>query len=154
MFFFFKFGSDTKSHVLGDQNTQLKTYTNYRFGFEVDYPSSWILGRSPDNGDGRNLYDAPETEILVYGSYTPWTFSTQDAPIERGIIVLNDGRKATYLKELKNRKINYIVFFNQTDSFSKSEMQYVLNANVPKDFFQQHEKEIISAAKSIRLIDK
>lgn len=143
---------DKGKFVKTDLPNELNTYINNRFGYAIDYPKSWPVAKVATNGDGRNLYNATDTEILIYGSYTPWTFSTQDAPVEREIIILNDGRKATYLKELKNGKINYTVFFNQTDAYSKSEVQYVFNVKVSEDFFKQHEKEIISAAKSIRLI--
>lgn len=37
------------------QNTRIayKTYTNQRFGFSVQYPSTWQMGPRPTDGDGR-----------------------------------------------------------------------------------------------------
>jgi hypothetical protein len=77
---------------------ELRTYTNYRFGFEIDYPKKWPIGKQADNGDGINLYNSTDAEILVYGSNVPSSFSTQDAPVERSRFKLNDGTNATLLK--------------------------------------------------------
>lgn len=126
---------------------ELNTYINNRFGYAIDYPKNWPVGEEATNNDGRNLYNTPETEILVYGSNIPSSFSTQDTPVERGIVELMDGRKATQLKLTDEEgKIRYIVFFEQ------NEVQYAFFARVTQDFFKQHEKDIISTAKSLRLL--
>ena len=36
-----------------DQTIHYKTYVNQRFGFSVQYPSTWEIGSRPTNGDGR-----------------------------------------------------------------------------------------------------
>ncbi|MDO8269984.1 MAG: hypothetical protein Q7T54_04930 [Candidatus Levybacteria bacterium] len=131
-------------------NKNLKTYKNIRFGFSITYPKSWKEGYTATNGDGKVLLDEkPYNEIITYASYTPWSFSQQDDPIERGEIILNDGRKASFLKELKNGKISYIVFFNKTDEFNKAEVQYVLDVNVTDEFYNSNKRTLLDVAKSI-----
>lgn len=46
-------------------------YFNARFGYAVDVPSSLVLKREADNGDGRAyLSKDARSELLVYGSHT------------------------------------------------------------------------------------
>jgi hypothetical protein len=44
------------------------TYHNERFGFTIQYPTGWILGPEPTNGDGRSLYNENDAEIVTYGN--------------------------------------------------------------------------------------
>ena len=41
-------------YILGS-NGSWEQYSNSRYGFTVDYPSSWKLGEAPDNNDGREF---------------------------------------------------------------------------------------------------
>ena len=45
-----------------------QTYTNTRFGFTVEYPTTFTIGQAPTNNDGRKFYDE-EFTILAYGSH-------------------------------------------------------------------------------------
>lgn len=38
-----------------DQTVHYKTYVNQRFGFSVQYPSTWRIGPRPTDGDGRSF---------------------------------------------------------------------------------------------------
>lgn len=124
------------------------TYTNNRFDYAIDYPVDWPVGEEATNNDGRNLYKYPDTEILVYGSNIPSRFPEQDDPgVEQTSLLLNDGRKATLLKLAgKDGKMKYVVFFVQEG------VQYTFFVNVPRDFFEQNEKNIEASAKSFRLL--
>ena len=130
--------------------TNWTTYTNSRFGFLVKYPEYWPSGKEATNGDGKALYeDNLGNEILVYGTNMSSTFSTQNDPVERENIVLDDGRSASLLKLNDDAgKIIYIMFFNSNNQEDK---QYVLNATVTKKFFKENEQTLLSVAKSFTL---
>lgn len=44
------------------------TYTNARFGFSVEYPTTFTQGPEPTNGDGRELYNE-DSIIIASGSH-------------------------------------------------------------------------------------
>lgn len=124
-----------------------ETYTNYRYGYTIDYPQDWKVGREADNGDGKALHRDENNEILVYGTLVPSTFSTQDTPIEREVFVLNGGMEATQLKyKDEDNKIRYIVFFDN------NEQQYTFFAKVSEDFFKENEHVLQEVAKSFNQI--
>lgn len=43
-------------------------YENSRFGFKVDYPAGWELGKESDNGDGVQITDGDELTVLAYAA--------------------------------------------------------------------------------------
>ncbi len=134
------------------KNGDWKTYINYRFNYSISYPKDWKEGRVATNGDGRALYKDNSNEILVYASYMLWSFSQQDAPIERNIFTTTSGIRATSLKETKNGKVKYIVFFTLKNKKDNNlETQYVFNVNVTEKFFKANEQIIIKVAKSLSL---
>ena len=54
-----------------DMNEQMgifeySTYTNSRFGFSVEYPTSFTMGQPPTNNDGRRFFNE-ESTILAFG---------------------------------------------------------------------------------------
>ena len=54
-----------------DMNEQMgifeySTYTNSRFGFSVEYPTSFKVGQPPTNNDGRRFFNE-EATILAFG---------------------------------------------------------------------------------------
>lgn len=51
------------------QEAAWTTYSNPRFGFQVNYPQGWTLGPEPTNGDGRALYQGDGAEITASASY-------------------------------------------------------------------------------------
>jgi hypothetical protein len=46
----------TNSETSANQFVKYKTYHNSRFGFTVDYPSSWEAGTKPENNDGMSWF--------------------------------------------------------------------------------------------------
>jgi len=128
-----------------------KTYRNSRFNYSISYPSNWKEGLVATNGDGKAIYKDDLNEILVYGSLRPYSFSTQDDEAERSVFILNDGRKATSLKSIKNGKINYIIFFNQIGNDGIEE-QYVLNADVTEKFFKDNEDTLNKVGKTFKFL--
>ena len=50
------------------ENFSYQTYTNTRFGFTVEYPTTFTVGPAPTNNDGRTFYNE-EFEMVAYGSH-------------------------------------------------------------------------------------
>ena len=46
-----------------------KTYTNTRFGFSIQYPTTFTEGPAPTNNDGRQFYNN-DSSIVASGSHT------------------------------------------------------------------------------------
>ena len=44
------------------------SYSNVRYGYRVEYPDTWNIGREADNGDGVALYSGEHGEVVIYGS--------------------------------------------------------------------------------------
>ena len=51
------------------ENFTYQTYTNTRYGFTVEYPTTFTVGQAPTNNDGRNFYNE-EFTMVAYGSHT------------------------------------------------------------------------------------
>lgn len=122
-----------------------KTYSNARFGYSINYPSDWKGTEEAANGDGRPLYRDENNEILVYASNMSSDFSNLGTDLDRRNITLKDGRRAIEIKNVKD-KTDYIVYFNDGDQ------QYVFYSKVARDFFDKHESEIKTSARSLRLV--
>jgi hypothetical protein len=62
-------GNDSSSNATGTY----KTYTNQRFGFSVEYPSTWQMSPRPNDGDGRWFTTPSGVESFYngYGSSVP-----------------------------------------------------------------------------------
>ena len=50
------------------ENLTYQTYTNTRFGFTVEYPTTFTVGPAPSNNDGREFYNE-DFKMLAYGSH-------------------------------------------------------------------------------------
>lgn len=123
-----------------------KTYTNSRFGYSIKHPQTFEEKEEATNNDGKALYKDDKNEVLVYGTYMPSTFSTQDAKVERNEIAITDGQKATRLIYTdKEKVIHYIVFITQGDT------QYVLNATITDDFYSKNKTILDYMAKSLSI---
>ena len=58
----------------------VSTYRNARFGFSVRYPSTWVKGQEPTNGDGCIISPQDGTiEVTVSGSNNTLNETTQAA---------------------------------------------------------------------------
>jgi tetratricopeptide (TPR) repeat protein len=52
-----------------EEQTEYKLYTNGRYGFSIKYPSFFIMGESPANGDGITMHSPDNSvELTVFGS--------------------------------------------------------------------------------------
>lgn len=129
------------------QESIWQTYSNTRFGYSINYPKDWKSGKEAENRDGKALHKDDTNEILVYGTLSPSTFSTQNTPVEREVFILSDGRKASeiILKDEEN-KIRYIVFFEDEGK------QFTFFAKVSDRFFQENEQLLQDIAKTFKRI--
>lgn len=60
--------------------TAISTYRNARFGFSIRYPSIWIKGQEPTNGDGCIISPQDGTiEVTVSGSNNTLNETSQNA---------------------------------------------------------------------------
>lgn len=59
-------------------NLGFQTYTNSRYGFQVDYPESFVAQRSPENGDGLTLNSEDGKATLVAWGMNNAGFTLQD----------------------------------------------------------------------------
>lgn len=142
------------SIISGEQYKNWKTYVNYNFNYLVRFPENWQEGKIADNGDGRVLYhDELGNEITIYGSYVTWPHSVMGAPIESGLVVLNDGRKVSYRKSNYKGQVEYLVFFNEKGIGEDTEVQYGLNVKVSEQFFKENEQTIEDVARSIEVLN-
>lgn len=121
-----------------------KTYYNPRFNYSIKYPSSWLDQPPAPNNDGKALYKDKENEILIYGTYEPSIFSTQDIEVNRHIVVLDNGAVATGMRFYnESRKVEYLVFV------TKEDVQFVFSATVTREFYQKNAKVLEKVAKSL-----
>lgn len=59
----------TSANQVSTNSMDLSTYRNARFGFSVRYPSTWVRGDEPTNGDGCIISPQDGTiEVTVSGS--------------------------------------------------------------------------------------
>lgn len=55
-----------------------KTYENSRFGYAVDYPSLFIAGETPDNGDGESFATSDsKASLSIWGEYNVFNLSPE-----------------------------------------------------------------------------
>ena len=57
-----------KSEQNQKENLSYQTYTNTRYGFTVEYPTTFTVGPAPTNNDGRRFYNE-EFTMVAYGSH-------------------------------------------------------------------------------------
>lgn len=136
----------TDHNLEGYKNWQ--TYTNYRFGYTVNYPQDWPEGEESDNGDGKSLYIVGMDEISVSSTLNPSSWLEYNGLIEQKGIVLSDGRKATQIKfkDREEGRFIYVVFFDDKGK------QYTFFAKVSAEFFNENEQLLQQVAKSFKRI--
>lgn len=70
----------TSANQASTNSMDLSTYRNARFGFSVRYPSTWVRGDEPTNGDGCIISPQDGTiEVTVSGSNNTLNETTQRA---------------------------------------------------------------------------
>lgn len=70
----------TSANQASTNSMNLSTYRNARFGFSVRYPSTWVRGDEPTNGDGCIISPQDGTiEVTVSGSNNTLNETTQRA---------------------------------------------------------------------------
>ena len=70
----------TSANQASTNSMDLSTYRNARFGFSVRYPSTWVKGDEPTNGDGCIISPQDGTiEVTVSGSNNTLNETTQRA---------------------------------------------------------------------------
>jgi len=125
-----------------------KLYYNGRFGFSVQYPPDWGIGRESDNGDGVELYIGnPEVDIRAYAFfYNPEYESPYKRAGQPGYrmqrLNLNNGLEA----ELIVGKIENVVTLDMIQIIGKYE--YHLLAEVSDIFFEKNESKLLQAIMS------
>lgn len=62
----FKYKPETTTKTRDNATKNWATYNNGTYGYIISYPSNWIAGEEPTNGDGVALYHDGNNEVLVY----------------------------------------------------------------------------------------
>lgn len=72
--------TSTPTNQANTNSMDVLTYRNARFGFSVRYPSTWVKGQEPANGDGCIISPQDGTiEVTVSGSNNTLNETTQAA---------------------------------------------------------------------------
>lgn len=72
--------TSTPTNQANTNSMDVLTYRNARFGFSVRYPSTWVRGQEPTNGDGGIISPQDGTiEVTVSGSNNTLNETTQAA---------------------------------------------------------------------------
>jgi len=125
-----------------------KSYTNHRFGFSIQVPKEWEIGRESDNGDGLELYIGnPMVDIRVYGSFFFQDFSSPYDKIRlpgyrMQRLNLNNGLEAELIIGTLDDKIE-LDMFQVIGNF-----EYHFYAFVSREFFIMNETSLFSVIKS------
>lgn len=119
-----------------DATKNWTTYNNSTYGYIISYPSNWITGEEPTNGDGVALYDDGGNEVLVYGELINPEYP--DDYIEGGKILLqkpfklmngekgellyiDDGNGRTrYIMHVEIKSYRYVIYASVSEVFLKN----------------------------------
>lgn len=72
--------TSTPTNQATNNSIDVSTYRNARFGFSIRYPSTWLRGHEPSNGDGCIISPQDGTiEVTVSGSNNTLNETTQAA---------------------------------------------------------------------------
>lgn len=72
--------TSTPTNQATNNSIDVSTYHNARFGFSIRYPSTWVRGQEPTNGDGSIISPQDGTiEVTVSGSNNTLNETTQAA---------------------------------------------------------------------------
>ena len=111
------------------------TYTNSRFGFTVDYPSKWELGKESDNGDGVQITYEDEATVLAYASL----YNEEVAPdlSQSEPTTLDNDRDANLFITKDNNTMNKRVVFILDDR-----IQYNLDITVSTAYYEANQDQV------------
>ncbi|WP_411344037.1 hypothetical protein ACE3MZ_21020 [Paenibacillus sp. WLX1005] len=134
---------------ISKKSKKLTKYVNERFGFSIQYPTSWKAGEEAFNGDGKSLYtNNPNVDIRVYGSNYLQGISDpyhkQEKGMKRKKVILNNGKEAILVTGKQNNRIMYDMVY-----MSKDGATYHFYADVPQTFFDANQKLLLQVAKSL-----
>ncbi len=133
-------------------NHNLKVYENTRYGYTIQYPTSWNEKSESDNGDGKVIYfDSKNNKITVYARLNPSNFSIQDDPVVKDIFLLADGKKATSLYISDNGKVKFLVYLTSRSVGEGLDAQFVFYLSGSEQFFKQNEKVIRQVASTLSI---
>ena len=132
---------NTKTVNIGnlDDNENYEKYINDRFGFSIDYPTSFQSDYTPANNDGIELSD-DEAKIIVFGSHFAYT---KDGNIIATDIDSIKGVFDAEISDLKDEKypISYEKLDEKNNWFVVSyvEEEYIIYKKtiLGKDFFAE-----------------
>lgn len=100
---------DSDSETEEANNANYENYENGRFGFSIDYPTSFESDYTPDNNDGIELHD-DEAKIIASGSHSAYT---KDSNINASDIDSIKGVFDDKITDLKDD--NYSISYQKLD---------------------------------------
>ncbi|WP_020616588.1 hypothetical protein [Paenibacillus daejeonensis] len=116
-------------------NEEWSTYSNSRFGFTVDYPAAWELGKESDNGDGVQITHGDEVTVLAYASL----FNEEMAPdlSQSEPTTLDNDRDANLFVTKDNNTTNLQVVFILDDR-----IQYNLDITASTAYYETNRDQV------------
>lgn len=129
-------------------HSRLKTYTNKKAHFSIQYPSDWSNNLNSIHSEfqeGIVLYERkPDVKIGIYASTIPWSFSVQDTKIRRGTVLLRNGVQAqTYLIKADSN-IKYIAVIETHKRY------YIFYSHTPQNYYERNHNILDNIVKSIQ----
>jgi hypothetical protein len=127
-----------------------KTYHNERYGFEFPYPSNWIVGPIPSNGDGQVFFDPknPTVEIRGWGGYNIQGLNaTQDhpAPLKPENFTTAQGLHGALAVELGTRESS------MTLTIVRDDIRYQWRGRSPSEVFDDYYRFFYYVATQYRI---
>ena len=130
---------------------EYNTYTNSRFGFSVEYPTSFTMGQPPANDDGRRFFNE-EATILAFGRninileenetidtyyHQALSIATEPAAYHRlednwYVVSYSEGSNIIYEKAIINDEVIFIV--NMTYPINQKEKYDEMVTRIAKTF--------------------
>jgi hypothetical protein len=128
-----------------------KTYENTRFEYSIRYPSRWVRGQEPTNGDGVKLNIRDQTvDIRVYAGYTlPEGISELENAKKPGAKIrklkIRSGQRATEIVLKQGKKVLYEVVAVEDGT------QFHFYALVPKAYYEKNRSVLEQIAVSLKI---
>ena len=91
--------SANTNEILQEQKVEYKQYTNGRFGFSIEYPSTFVTNVVPDNDDGR-IFSARDDSTKLTVSGINNIFSDTAASVYNDLVKVHSN--ASYKKQEMN----------------------------------------------------
>jgi len=123
--------------------TDKQSYTNARFGFQVQFPSEWKRGSEPTNGDGIALNNSEANKVLAYAS-----FQMFDADLEgysKVTLANGDHGYKRIEKSGKNVEFDFIYLYEG--------IEYHINGQVTEAFYKKYQTKIDELMKNIKMTE-